>query len=82
MIMNCNRDLTVSTQNRFATLGERDMDESTILQSEGINRHTFEDSTVDSKLVHNFDELRFIRNEQVSCSRSLLTLPGGPVQTE
>ena len=75
-------DFTAPTQNRIATLGERDMDESTILQSEGINRHTFEDSTMDSKQVHNFDELRFIRNEQVSCSRSLLTLPGGPVQTE
>ena len=47
-------DFTAPTQNRIATLGERDMDESTILQSEGITPHTFEHSTMDSKLVHHF----------------------------
>ena len=41
--MDCNRDLTVPAQNRFATLSEREMGESTILQSRSKLWPTFKE---------------------------------------
>lgn len=43
------------------------------IPSNGINREMFEHSDMNNKLLYIFDELKFIRNEQVSCSRGLVT---------
>lgn len=67
-------DFTVTTQNRFESLAERGNGECTISAPKGINRSDFEKSNMENKLVHLFDELRFIRNEQVSCSLGMNVL--------
>ena len=73
VIIDYNREFILQTQNHFETLDERDIGESNIFPSEGITRHRFEHSTMVSKLMHTFDELRFIRNAQVNCNCSLST---------
>jgi len=37
-----------------------------------VSREDFENCSMDSKLLAMFDELRFIRNEQVNCSRGMV----------
>lgn len=37
-----------------------------------ISRVDFERSSLDNKMVHLFDELRYIQHEQVNCSRGML----------
>jgi hypothetical protein len=65
----------VPVRNQFEILGEREMEVTSILNPDTscISRQEFENSSIDKKLTVIFDELKFIRNEQVSCSTSMLT---------
>lgn len=64
----------VQTKNRFEILQERENDNRHLANHMDISRQDFINSCSDDKLKHIFDELRFIRNEQVGCSRGILTL--------
>ncbi|KAH3698188.1 hypothetical protein DPMN_085707 [Dreissena polymorpha] len=72
-----NRDFCLPIQNRYGVLsdppnnvGENQSDQ---IVSQ-VPRQDFAQSSIDNKMVHMFEELRFIRNEQVYCSRKLTRL--------
>lgn len=69
-----NFNLSVPTNNRFEILSAREPEKG--FYESGHNnsqssRQDFINSSIDDKLVHMFDELKFIRNEQVNCSTGL-----------
>jgi hypothetical protein len=65
------------SQNRYAPLVDS-KDISSTLQStttnENISREDFMLASLDTKMLHMFDELKFIRNSQVSCSKDIVHL--------
>ena len=66
----------IPVKNRFCVLTPDKMAANSENRSSGgnVDREVFLSSTVDDKLVAIFDELLFIRNEQVDCSRGMLNL--------
>ena len=65
----------VHVQNRFdvlGTLGGPEAKTHVNIGEASTSRSKFENSSLDNKMVHLFDELRFIRNEQVHCSRGMV----------
>jgi hypothetical protein len=69
-------------QNRFQIFTERGIRGEQKKDNLEFTRQDFIDSSVDNKLLHMFDELKFIRNEQVSCSRSLVDFKKYLVQVD
>jgi hypothetical protein len=65
-------DFQMPIQNRFDCLDAREKDKENIQLSRQPSRQDFIASTVDEKLIHMFDELRFIRSEQVTCSTNIV----------
>lgn len=70
------KQFLVPTQNRFEIFNAREMDIQSGEQRNNSSRQNFISSSMDDKLVRMFDELTFIRNEQVNCSRSLVNITG------
>lgn len=66
--MEINPQYNVTVQNRFENLQEREMDKGDN-PGEILTRDVFAQSTMDEKMLLMFDELRFIRQEQVNCSK-------------
>lgn len=66
--MEFNSDFQIPLRNRFECLDAREMDTPT----NEFSRQDFIGSSIDEKLIHMFDELRFIRTEQVSCSTNIV----------
>ena len=65
-------DFVIQTQNRYGPLSERDI-HNTPHPTE-ITRYDFVHSTFEEKLVHLFDEMRFIREDQVQSSLRMTNL--------
>lgn len=63
--------LSVPVQNRFEIFTERENGECTNVNNVNISREDFVQSSLDNKLVHMFDELRFIRSDQVKNSLAI-----------
>ena len=70
--MAANSNFSVPVQNRFEMLSEREMEVQNFSRSSDVSRQDFVSSTMDVKFILMFDELKFIRNEQVSCSTSMV----------
>ncbi|KAH3713010.1 hypothetical protein DPMN_072773 [Dreissena polymorpha] len=72
-----NRDFCLPVQNRYGVLSDPPYyvggNQAGQIVSQ-VSRQDFAQSSLDNKMVHMFDELRFIRNEQVYCSRELTRL--------
>ena len=72
-----NRDLCLPVQNRYGVLSDPPYyvggNQAGQIVSQ-VSRQDFDQSSLDNKMVHMFDELRFIRNKQVYCSRELTRL--------
>lgn len=73
---------TVPIQNRFGNFTAREMDDQTMVQPMCANRQDFVSSSMEDKLVHMFDELRYIRNEQVNCTKGMLYFQKHLVQVD
>ena len=72
-----NKEFELPVQNRFDFLSERGTGGSHPVQSKNtdkvhVSRQNFAQSSLDDKMLHIFDELRFVRDEQVNCSRGLI----------
>jgi hypothetical protein len=59
--------------NRFQILQEREIQNGENFQNP-VSRNNFAESSLDEKMLMMFDELRYIRQEQVNCSRGVLSL--------
>lgn len=64
---------SVPVQNRFEILNEREMEVQNFSRPSDVSRQDFVSSSIDNKLILMFDELKFIRNEQISCSAGMVT---------
>ncbi|KAH3794779.1 hypothetical protein DPMN_148317 [Dreissena polymorpha] len=75
-----NQDFCLPIQNRYGVLSDPpnyvgcNQTGQTGQMLSQVSRQDFAQSSLDNKMVHMFDELRFIRNEQVNCSRKLSRL--------
>jgi hypothetical protein len=72
--MTTNELYGVSVQNRFEFLQERESENLKMDRSSDITRQNFVESSYDDKLIHIFDELRFVRNEQAESCRGIMAL--------
>jgi len=65
-------DFQLPMQNRYEILAGRENGAPDYSNSNRtITRQDFVNSSFEDKMVHMFDELRFIRNEQVNCSMGI-----------
>jgi len=66
-----NGDFELPVQNRFEVLSAQESRSECGNNNTTVTRQTFASSNLDDKLLCLFDELRFMRNEQVICGRNM-----------
>lgn len=70
-----NGDFETPVQYRFDILAERESRaQGECTNQNNITRQDFARCSLDDKMLHIFDELRFVRDEQVNCSRGMMYL--------